>query len=368
MIYFDNASTSFPKCPGVKNAVCDYLEKGAFNINRSTSAFSFGLEERIFDIRESIKHFFNAPKDSFVVFTRGVTESINLFIGGYLNKGDTVLVSPFEHNAVMRPLTEKEINVRVIGATKEVDDVKCIIVNHASNVTGNVYNIKEAAETAKKLSVPLVLDTAQSAGCVNVDMSALGVDFLAFSAHKGLLGLQGAGGAIINKDLAEKIKPLIFGGTGSASSSYNMPEFLPDKFEAGTLNIPGILSVGEGIKFIEKTGIKNILSHKTRLRDECIKGLNSIKDVSVIGSNSLENTGVVSFVSSSVDNAFVSSLLDKQYGIVTRVGLQCAPLAHKTLGTFKMGGTVRVSFSYFNTLDEVEIFLNAVRTILKTNQ
>lgn len=367
MIYFDNASTSFPKCPGVKSVINDYLEKGAFNINRSTSSLSFDLEERIFDIRESIKRFFNAPSDSFCIFTRGVTESINLFVNGYLKKGDDVLVSPFEHNAVMRPLTEKGINIKVIGENDDVGNVKCLIINHASNVTGNVYDMAFPYRLKKELGVPLVLDTAQSTGCVKVDMSALGVDFLAFSGHKGLLGLQGAGGAIITKKLVAKLPPLIFGGTGSLSSSYNMPTFLPDKFEAGTLNIPGILSIGEGIKFIKKEGLENIHSHKLTLRNECIKRLESISDIEVIGEEHSDNTGVVSFISKSIDNAYIASRLDKEFGIATRVGLQCAPLSHKTLGTFEIGGTIRVSFSYFNTMSEVETLINALKSILKTS-
>ena len=368
MIYLDNASTSFPKCPGVKKILSDYLEKGALNINRSTSASSFDLEEKIFDIRESVKRFFNAPKNSHVVFTRGVTESINLFVNGFLNKNDSVLVSPYEHNAVIRPLTENGININIIDQDKCDDNIKCVIINHASNVTGNVYELGNAKRIAQKLRIPLVLDTAQSAGCVKVDMSAIGADFLAFSAHKGLLGLQGAGGAIITEELAKKIKPLIFGGTGSLSSSYNMPDFLPDKFEAGTLNIPGILSLGEGIKFVENYGLENIHSHKKQLIEECIKGLSAISGISVIGDTDKENTGVVSFISSNVDNAVIASLLDNQYGIATRVGLQCAPLAHKTLNTFNIGGTVRVSFSLFNTLSEVEVLLDALTAILKTNQ
>ena len=199
-------------------------------------------------------------------------------------------------------------------------------------------------------------------------MSAVVDEYISSNTQKKILGIQQIEVSIITKKKKKKIKPLIFGGTGSLSSSYNMPDFLPDKFEAGTLNIPGILSLGEGIKFVENYGLENIHSHKKQLIEECIKGLSAISGISVIGDTDKENTGVVSFISSNVDNAVIASLLDNQYGIATRVGLQCAPLAHKTLNTFDIGGTVRVSFSLFNTLSEVEVLLNALTAILKTNQ
>ena len=374
MIYFDNGSTSFPKAPGVTDAMADYINNGAFNINRGNYEGAYDIEEMVLETRELLLDFFKAPKETHVVFTPGITYSLNYFIKGFLKKGDHVLISGMEHNAVVRPLVQLEkegirweiINTRKNGIISLEDlrkkitlDTKAVIINHASNVCGAVQPISEIGRICREKGIVLAIDTAQSAGTIAIDMESDFVDFLAFTGHKGLLGPQGIGGFIVTKSLAEKIVPLIVGGTGSMSDKLIVPEFLPDRFESGTLNLPGIIGLRTAILHINDVGIKGIYQKKMELTDYFFNEVKNFKEIKIIGDfKANDRAAVVSLDFLGRDNAMVAFDLEQDYGIMTRVGLHCAPIAHKTLGTFPKG-TVRFSFSKNNTIEEIDRCIKA---------
>ena len=382
MIYLDNASSSFPRAPGIASALEDYLKSGIGNIGRGQYRSAYDLEEKVMLAREAVAAFFNAPKSSAVVFSSGGTASLNLFLKGFLKKGDHVIVSPLEHNAVMRPLDELrakgvvEYSIAPVapdkGGVVEANglealirpNTKAVVCNHASNVSGSVQDIEAIGRIAHEHDLAFCVDSCQSAGCIEIDVRKMHIDFLAFTGHKGLLGLPGIGGAVIS---GIEVDPLICGGTGSLSDSFVMPGFLPDRFEAGTQNIPGILSLGCGIDHISSVGLDKVRSHKQELRKRFIdliaKG-RLAEFVSVVGNDDVENVGIVSISVKSHDIASIANVLDRKYGICTRVGLQCAPLAHKSLGTFANGGTIRFSFSHFNTVKEVDAVVAALSEVV----
>ncbi len=378
-IYLDNASSSYPRSPLIKAMMDEYLESGVGNIGRGQYASAYSLEEKVFEAREALSSFFNAPDPSSIVFSAGGTASLNLFLKGYLKEGDHVIVSPLEHNAVMRPLEDLRnkglVEYSAMPCRKGVADpsaleklirsnTRAIVCNHASNVSGSVQDIDAIGRVANDCGLVFCVDSCQSAGCIGIDVQRMNINFLAFTGHKGLLGLPGIGGAVIS---GLEIEPLICGGTGSVSSSFDMPKFAPDRFEAGTQNIPGILSLKCGVDFINSVGLENIRKHKQELRNHFLNLIANSRIsefVSVAGSDSVENSGIVSISVKSHDAASVADDLDRKFGICTRVGLQCAPLAHKTLGTFDAGGTIRFSFSYFNTIDEVEYAVGALEEII----
>lgn len=402
MIYFDNAATSFPKAPTIKETFSDYFDNFAVNINRGTYSSSYILEEKIFSTREKIKKFFKADNTYDVIFTSGVTHSLNLFINSVLKEGDEVLVSPLEHNAVMRPLVYlikiRQIGYKVldgipkVGIIKDsenysIEDVllrsitartKAVIINHASNVTGATNDIYKIGKVLKQINstrsdknkILFCIDCAGSAGNTDIDTARTNADFVAFPSHKGLLSLPGSGGAIVKKTIFSSLSPLIFGGTGSRSDSFEMPESFPDKLEAGTQNIFGILALSSSIDYINDVGLFNIINRKKQLRGYFIDGiLNSdlSKAFTIEGFDNNRRdyyTAVVSITHNVKDIAEIAYILDKDYGISTRVGLHCSPLAHKSIGTFDRGGTLRFSFSHFNTESEIDECLKALRFFL----
>ena len=378
MIYFDNASTSFPKVPDIGKVLEEFVKQSAFNINRGNYSSSYKLEERVFEIREDVKTFFKADDDYEVVFTSGITEAINIFISGYHKDGSHILVSPMEHNAVMRTLEfynkEGRLSYSIVdkedmfsGNLKKYlkNNTTSIIVNHSSNVTGDVFDLSIIGRFAKENNLALMVDTAQSAGEIDIDIRENSIDYLAFTAHKGLLGLEGIGGAVISPKVKTGIKPLIYGGTGSLSDSFAMPDFYPDKLEAGTRNILGIIALGESLKYIKHIGLNKIRETKQNLRSQFLDKISNIHSFKYISLGTKETCSVLSFTNNKMDIASISDRLDSEYGICTRVGLQCSPLAHKTLNTFDNGGTLRFSFSMFNTSEEVDICINALKDILK---
>lgn len=374
MIYFDNGSTSFPKAPGVTDAMADYINNGAFNINRGNYEGAYDIEEMVLETRELLLDFFKAPKETHVVFTPGITYSLNYFIKGFLKKGDHVLISGMEHNAVVRPLVQLEkegirweiINTGKNGIISLEDlrkkitlDTKAVIINHASNVCGAVQPISDIGKICREKGVVFAIDTAQSAGTIAIDMESDFVDFLAFTGHKGLLGPQGIGGFIVTESLAERIVPIIVGGTGSMSDKLIVPEFLPDRFESGTLNLPGIIGLRTAILHINDVGIKGIYQKKMELTDYFFNEVKNFKEIKIIGDfKANDRAAVVSLDFQGRDNAMIAFDLEQDYGIMTRVGLHCAPIAHKTLGTFPKG-TVRFSFSKNNTIEEIDRCIKA---------
>ena len=374
MIYFDNGSTSFPKAPGVAEAVGEFLQNGAFNINRGNYQEAYDLEEKVLETREMLLSLFHAEKHAEVIFTPGITYSLNYFIKGFLKPGSHVLVSGMEHNAVVRPLKQLEeegIEWEIVaadgkGKVKAVDfagaikeNTRAVIVNHASNVCGTVAPIREIGKICREKGVVFVVDTAQSAGTLDIDFENDFIDFLAFTGHKGLLGPQGIGGFLIRKELAERITPLIAGGTGSISDQLEMPAFLPDRFESGTMNLPGIIGLHAALKYLQEKGIEKIHEKKMELTAYFLNQVKEFSEIRIVGIP--ENEGRVAVVSLDFlgrDNGMVAFDLEDKYGIMTRVGLHCAPVAHQMLGTYPQG-TVRFAFSTWNTQEEIDVCIRA---------
>ena len=382
-IYLDNASTTFPKAPNVTNTMSDYLTNYGININRGSYALAYDVEDIIYTTRQRLSNVFNGHDPSHVIFTQNVTMSLNIVIKGLLKSGDHVLVSTMEHNAVMRPLTQlldngitfDVIPCDVTGSIK-IDAIEslirpntvAIIINHASNVCGTIQPIQSIGALCKAHNLHFIVDAAQTAGVIPINVKACHIDALCFTGHKGLLGPQGIGGIILTKEIAQTLTPLIAGGTGSFSHLETIPTHMPDAFEAGTLNLPGIIGLNEGLTYIESVGMKNIHNHELTLTKTFLEGLRSITGINIIGKQDIQDrTAVVSITIDSMDPASIAYELESTYHIMTRVGLHCAPRAHQTLGTYPEG-TVRFSFGYANTLEEVDMALSALHTILKNTK
>lgn len=382
-IYLDNASTTFPKAPNVANAMANYITNYGININRGSYALAYDVEDIIYTTRQRLNTLFNGHDPSHVIFTQNVTMSLNMVIKGLLKAGDHVLVSAMEHNAVMRPLTQlldKDITFDIIPCDKtgsvQLENIEALIrpntvamiINHASNVCGTIQPIESIGAICKARNLHFIVDAAQTAGVIPIDVKACHIDALCFTGHKGLLGPQGIGGLILTKEMAQILIPLIAGGTGSFSHLETMPTNMPDAFEAGTLNLPGIIGLNEGLSYIESQGMENIHNHELALTKAFLEGLQSITGVNIIGKQDiLDRTAVVSITIDDMDPASIAYELESIYRIMTRVGLHCAPRAHQTLGTYPEG-TVRFSFGYTNTYEDVKSALSALNRIVKNTK
>ena len=376
-IYFDNGSTSFPKAPGVATAMANLIEQGAFNINRGNYEGSYEVAAIVLETRELLADLFHAKSSKQVVFTPGITYSLNFVIKGLLKPGDHVLVTGLEHNAVMRPLCQMEkmgVTYEIVPTDREgmvrASDVeamirketKAVIMLHASNVCGTVVPIGEIGAVCKIYGAYFIVDTAQSAGTLPIDMQKSNIDFLAFTGHKGLLGPQGIGGFLISEELDKALTPLIAGGTGSISDSLEMPTMLPDKYESGTMNLPGIIGLHAALSYLKEVGVETIHDKKMELTAYFLERLKKFPEIRVVGRQNLQDrVAVVSLNFENADNAVVAFELESEYGIMTRVGLHCAPVAHKSLGTYPQG-TVRIAFSASNTKAEIDVLLGALES------
>jgi len=376
-VYLDNCSTSFPKAPGVSDAIKDFLDNKGCNINRGGYSDSYDVAMGILETRQLISDFFHTENAQEVIFTPSVTYSLNMLLQGYLRKGDHVVTTSMEHNSVMRPLYALEksgVLYDVALCSKDgsliIDSItplirketKAIVMLHASNVCGTVLPVGKVAEICDENNIKLIVDAAQTAGVLDIDAGS--IDALAFAGHKGLLGPQGVGGFIIKKGFADEITPLITGGTGSRSHEFEQPGTLPDKFEPGTINIPAILGLKRAVEFIGSIGVDQIFKKEMELTAAFISGLQQTEGVEIIGKKDLlERVAVVSLNFPDRDNATIAAALDEHFGIMTRCGLHCAPAAHKTLKTYPHG-TVRFSFGYFNTMGDVEYTVQAIRELV----
>lgn len=377
-IYFDNAATSFPKAPGVSTAVSNFIDNIGANVGRGTYKNSYAAAAVIYETRELLCQLFNFDKPLNVVFTMNITQSINVLIRGLLKPGDHVIVSSMEHNAIMRPLTDLtkygiqfdrvqcnqfgQLDVNVVKNYIK-SNTKLMLMTHASNVSGTILPIKELGEFCLEKGIYFILDSAQTAGSIPVDFKKFNLSALAFTGHKGLLGPQGIGGFLITDELAKSIDPIIMGGTGSDSESECQPNYLPDKFEAGTLNLPGIFGLNVALKYINSIGIHKIHEREMYLTEHFLKGISSIPKIELVGlNNTTSRTAVVSINIKNHDNSDVAFILDETYNLMTRVGLHCSPNAHKTLHTYPQG-TLRFSFGYFNTIEEIEYCINILKKI-----
>jgi len=378
--YMDNAATSFPKAPGVAESMSNYILNIGCNINRGVYSKSLEAENIAFETRELLCSLFNFDKPENVIFTSNITTSLNMLLKGLLKNGDHVIVSSLEHNAVMRPLSSL-VNIGVEFSKCPCDsdgnlyldklssliktNTKAIIMTHASNVCGTILPLKSIGEICKKHNLFFIIDGAQSAGFLDIDFYELNASAIAFTGHKGLLGPQGIGGFLISSELAYNVSPIIEGGTGSLSELEIQPEYMPDKFESGTPNIPGVYGLNTSLKYILKEGISSIREKELQITSKFLKGIHNLSEIKIIGAKDNKNrTAVVSLDFLNRDNGIVSHYLNKNYGISTRSGLHCAPSAHKSLGTFPRG-TVRFSFSHFTTIEDINYSINAISKVIK---
>ena len=376
-VYMDNGATSYPKAPYVAESMSDYILNVGTNVNRGAYSSSFKAENIVYETRELLCELFNFNKPENVIFTKNITESMNVLIKGILKETDHVIVSSMEHNAVMRPLNSfngKIEYTKVIcnkSGELNIEDVeraiksntKAIIMTHASNVCGTVLDLEKVGQLCKKHNLFFIVDSAQTAGFLDVDFQKINADAIGFTGHKSLLGPQGIGGFIVNDRINSEMTTLIEGGTGSLSDSEIQPDYMPDKFEAGTLNIPGIYGLNASLKYLLKHGIKNIRDKEIYILDKFLEGVLNIENIRIIGKKTTDNrTGILSIDFVNNDNGLVSHELSKDYGIMTRSGLHCAPSAHKTLGTFPKG-TVRFALSHFTTLEDIDYVIDCVAKI-----
>ena len=382
MIYFDNAATSFPKPKEVGQAMMYFLEKVGANPGRSSHRLSIEAGRILYQARESLAELFNVDDPLRIIFTLNVTEALNLALKGLLRPGDQVITSSMEHNSVMRPLRELEkrgVEVKVVpcssqGVLDPVDlersikkNTKLIVLNHGSNVIGSLTPITVVGEMAKRHHILFLVDTAQTAGCYPLDIKKDNIDLLAFTGHKALYGPPGTGGLVIGERVnTKKLIPLKVGGTGSHSEFEEQPDFLPDIYESGTPNIVGLNGLKEGVRFVLAEGVDKIHKHEKNLIIRLIEGLKEIPEVTLYGGDyRKEQVAVVSFNLKDKWPSEVGMRLDEEYDIMCRVGLHCSPATHKTIGTFPRG-TVRFSMSWFNTLEEVDQVIMAIREIAKS--
>lgn len=376
MTYLDNAATSWPKPPAVPAAMRETIEEIGGNPGRSGHRLAMKAAETVYACRESLASLFGVFDPLRICFTSNTTESLNLAIKGSLEPGDHVVFSAMEHNSVWRPLRELErrgvcISMAPAGPDGIVrcdsivsqlrPDTRLIVLIHASNVNGALNPIEEVGCIARERNVRFLVDAAQTAGIVPMDVEAMKIDLLAFPGHKGLLGPQGTGGLYARDSI--RLEPLKHGGTGSESASSMQPEFAPDRYESGTLNTPGIAGLNEGVKYLLRYGVTEIERRERALTERLLGGLMEIQHIQVYGPASTgERTGVISFNIEGRDPVLVADELDRTFDIACRAGLHCAWLAHRTQGTDQTG-TVRFSLGALSTDQDVDAALAAVRTL-----
>ena len=382
-IYLDQASTSFPKAPGVAQAMMDYLTMNGVNVNRGCYSSAYSAEEVIYETRQLLAELFHFSKCKNVIFTPNVTTSLNFILKGFLKPGDHILVSAMEHNAVMRPVVQlaslgisfDRIPCRTDGSMilEKVEELirpetKAIVTLHASNVCGTRMPLDALGEICQRHQLYFVVDSAQTAGIVPINMDKMHIDALAFTGHKGLLGPQGTGGFLVSQELAEQMEPLISGGTGSVSHTEEIPDFMPDRFESGTPNLPGIYGLHEALLYLKTHSLQAINEKELSLTGYFLEQLQALDDtgrhIRIIGKKDLtDRNAVVSIQTPEIDMSQVAWQLDNEYGVMTRVGLHCAPNAHKTLGTYP-AGTIRFSFGPENTKNELDFAIQGLKKIL----
>jgi cysteine desulfurase family protein len=380
VVYLDNASTSWPKPPQVLRAIADFLQYAGGNPGRAGHRLSIEAGRIVYDTREALAELFGVRDPMRVVFAANVTQAINTVLRGLLRQGQRVVTTGIEHNAVMRPLRGLErrgVKVTVVpcapDGTLDPDDIgravraktRLVVLNHASNVTGTIAPVDEVARIAHQHGALVLVDAAQSAGVLPIDLPRMGADFLAFTGHKGLYGPQGIGGLVLGDGVSpDWLDPLIRGGTGSNSEYEEQPDHLPDKYESGTQNGLGIAGLGAGVRFVLARGVETIRAHETALTGQLLEGLAAIPGVTLHGPREVaRRTAVVAFTVAGRCVAEVGFRLDDEHGILCRAGLHCAPVMHRTLGTFP-DGTVRVAPGIFTTAEEVRAAVEAVREVV----
>lgn len=368
-IYMDNAATAFPKAPGVSDAMKRFLDEDCSNIGRGSYLRAQETGMKVIETRETIRDLFDCPDAKHVIFTGGMTASLNMVIKGFVRPGDRVLVSAFEHNSVIRPLVQIGAEIvrlpctpdGVSDLTKLPDDLslfRLCVHTFASNISGMIQPIAALSRALNAAGVPLCIDAAQTAGHFPFSMQSLGAEALCMPAHKGLRAAQGLGILCLTPSFADRLDPLISGGTGSVSDSLEIPKFYPDRLESGTLNLPGILGLNAALRSVDFAENRN---REIVLMNRFLNNVRELPHVRMLGSfDPALRVSVFSFDFLREDNAEVSFLLEEKYGILTRCGLHCAPDAHRAFNTFPKG-TVRFSFSPATSEKEVDLAAEAIR-------
>lgn len=376
MIYLDNAATTFKKPPSVYKTLTEAMYKYGANAGRGGHKLAIAASEMIYKTSEAIAELFSIPNPENIIFTHNTTMALNMAIKGVLMSGGHVIITSMEHNSVARPVMHIAKNRHTIvwadqqGYIDPADvkaairsNTRLIVCNHASNVCGSVADIEAVGEIASQHGILFLVDIAQSGGVLPINVEKQHIDLLAFAGHKSLLGPQGTGGLYIKDGIT--LETILEGGTGSQSDSLFQPDNLPDRFTSGTANMPAIAALGEGVRFVQRTGISTIRGHELNLTKRFLEGIKNIDGVILYGPDSISGrVGVVSINIENYDSITVSQILDREFGIAVRGGLHCAPLAHKTLGTFEQG-TVRFSVGYFNTKRDIDQALAAIYKIKK---
>lgn len=378
MIYLDNAATTFCKPETVYEAVNDCLRNYCANPGRSGHRLAVEASRAVYDTRRSIAELFGIDDPLNVIFTGNGTEALNLAIHGLLQPGEHAVCTSMEHNSVLRPLcamknqgvgyTVVETGPRGILDVHRIEqaiqsNTRLLAVSHASNLTGIVNPLEELGNLCRRHGILFLVDAAQSAGSFPIDVKQMGIDFLAAPGHKGLFGIHGTGFLYVRPGI--HLREQRQGGTGSRSSSLEQPDFLPDRYESGTLNLPGIVSLGTGVEFIQKVGVDKILDWERHLMAALLEGLLGLDGIYVYGDTDYrKRLPVAVFNIMGYTSAEAADILDKEYDICVRPGLHCAPLAHRSLGTGP-SGAVRMSLSYFTTKEEVGLALDACREMLQ---
>ncbi len=376
-VYLDNAATSWPKPPGVVRAISDHLLYSGASPGRSGHVMSLKAAREVFETRELIARFFNLPASERVIFTNNGTAALNQAFHGLLNPGDHVIISHLEHNSVYRPLKYLEsrgaIEITVVGGNEEADfdfnqfqnsfrpNTRLVATLHGSNVSGAVLPINQIGEICRSKGVLYLVDAAQTAGLISIDVDRDSIDILAFSGHKNLLGPTGIGCLCLKEDLP--LKKIFRGGTGSRSEMAEHPDFYPDRLEAGTLNTLGIAGLKAGLETILKLGVDNICRQQIQMTDYLVGQLSKIEEVTQIEvANQQLRLPLVSIIIKGVPPSETALQLDTDFKIMTRAGLHCAPLAHKAFGTFPEGA-VRLSPGIFTTRKEIDFTVEAIRKL-----
>ena len=376
-IYLDNAATSFPKPKEVATAVYDFMVNNGTSSGRGSYKKAMQSDYIVYECRKLIGKLFNFDNPKKVVLTSNVTDSLNIAMRGILKENDHVITSSLEHNAVWRCLKtlERDINIKIDtvecskdGITNQQDikkyikkDTALIVFTQASNVLGTIQPIREIGAIAREHNIPFLVDSAQSAGAMKIDVKEDNIDILAFTGHKSLLGPMGTGGLIINTDI--DIKPLKAGGTGGDSAYEYQPDYYPNHLETGTSNVSGIAGLREAIKFLNKEGIENIHNKEKELTKYALEKLETVKDIEIYGPKDCEKMlSVISFNIKDKRPEDVGSILDQKYDIMLRAGLHCAPTAHSVIGT-KERGTLRIGLGYFNEKEDIDKLVEALNNL-----
>lgn len=380
-LYLDNAATTYPKPPEVYSAVLNYMVNIGANPGRGGHSSSLEGSRIVYRCREALMNLFNFDKPENVIFTSNITASLNILIKSVIKDGWHVITTSMEHNSVLRPLSSinntKNIELDILPCSSEgildinffkskiKSNTKLVVISHSSNVVGAIQPLEEIGRICKQNNIYLIIDSAQTAGVIPIDFYSMSLSALAFTGHKGLLAPQGIGGFLISDALNNEASAFIEGGTGSLSESIVQPNFLPDKFESGTMNTPAIAGLLEGINYINREGILSIKQREQDLTRLFIEGLNNIKSIVVYGTKNTDNmTSTISINSTLINNAELGYRLDNEFGIMTRTGLHCAPLAHKTIGSFP-DGTLRFSFGAFNDEKDIDYALSSLNKIIE---